>query len=167
MSEIARIARLLTQSVEGKPYHGPSLLGALDGITAEVALERLPWSAHSVWELALHVKAELQYARAVIEGTAGPWIAGETTWSTPPEASDEAWASVLRELRRESRALVRTVAKLDDAILSQKPIRVQGPYYRMLHGTLHHIVFHTGQRSLLAGQRRAAAAASQDAGDDA
>jgi hypothetical protein len=158
MSEIARIARLLTQSIEGKPYHGPSLFSAITGVTAEIAVHRPPWSAHSIWELLLHVTAELRYARAVIEGTAGPWVAGETTWPALPEASGEAWAAAMRELRRESHALVRAVAKLDDTVLSQKPIRVQGPYYRMLHGTLHHIVFHTGQISLLAGQRPPVAA---------
>lgn len=38
MSEIERIARLLRETFEGKPYYGPSVLGALAAVDAEIAL---------------------------------------------------------------------------------------------------------------------------------
>jgi hypothetical protein len=59
MSEIARIAGLLEQTFEGQPYYGPSVLGALENVTAEVAARKPRWSAHSIWELVLHLTAEL------------------------------------------------------------------------------------------------------------
>src|SRR5436309_16062741 len=40
MSEIARITRLLEQTFEGKPYYGPSVLGALITDTSEAAWEK-------------------------------------------------------------------------------------------------------------------------------
>ena len=79
MSEIARIARLLEQTFEGKPYYGPSVLSALESVTADVAIQKPCQSVHSIWELVTHLTAELNYARAVIEGIAGPWIEGQTT----------------------------------------------------------------------------------------
>lgn len=168
MSETRRIARLLTEVVEGRPYHGPSLLDALRGVTATVALRRPPWSAHSIWELVLHMAAELRYARAVIAGEAGPWVAGATTWPALGDATEAAWGRAVRQLRRESRALARAIRACDDEFLLQKPTRVQGPFARMLHGTLHHVIFHTGQVSLLAGQLKPAGdeAASEPAGPD-
>jgi hypothetical protein len=42
--------------------------------------------------------------------------------------------------------------QLDDAILDQQPIRVRGPFYLMLHGTIQHTVYRAGQISLLRGQ---------------
>jgi hypothetical protein len=44
------------------------------------------------------------------------------------------------------------VRALDEGALGRKPPRVRGPYYRMLHGTIHHLVHHTGQISLRRGQ---------------
>jgi hypothetical protein len=152
MSEIERIARLLEQTFEGRAYFGPSVLEALEGVTAEIALLQPRWSAHSIWELVAHLTAELEYARDVIGGTAGPWVEGETTWPAVTETSDAAWQEAIEDLKKANRALVCAVKQLDDAILDKKPIRVHGPFYLMLHGTIQHNVYHAGQISLLTGQ---------------
>jgi len=152
MSEIARIAALMEETFEGKPYYGDSVLGALEGVTAEVASKRPPWSAHSIWDLVAHLTAELDYARDVIEGTAGPWVDGETTWPAIPNRSQEAWRQALEDLKRANRALVDVVRQLDDSVLDKQPVRVRGPFYTMLHGTMQHSIFHAGQISLLTGQ---------------
>ena len=152
MSEIERIAHLLEQTFEGKPYYGPSVLGALKNVTAKIAVRKPRWSAHSIWSLVAHLTAELHYARAALENTAGPWIEGETTWPAIPNTSEVAWQQTVQELKKANRALLRAVKQLDDAILDQNPIRVQGPYYVMLHGTIQHNVYHAGQISLLTGQ---------------
>jgi hypothetical protein len=152
VSEIARIAALLEETFEGSPYYGDSVLGALEGVTAEVASQRPPWSAHSIWDLVAHLTAELDYARDVIEGTAGPWVDGETTWPAIPDRSRGAWGEAVEELKRANRALVDLVKQLDDTILEEQPVRVRGPFYIMLHGTMQHSIFHAGQISLLTGQ---------------
>lgn len=152
MSEIERIARLLEQTFEGKPYYGPSVLGALEHVAAGIAAKKPIWSAHSIWDIVAHLTAELVYARKVMEGTAEPWIEGETTWSTITDTSDAAWMQALKDLKKANRALVRAVKKLDDTMLEKKPIRVRGPFYTMLHGTIQHNVYHAGQISLLTGQ---------------
>jgi hypothetical protein len=147
-----RIARLLKQTFEGNPYYGPSVLGALKGVTADIAIRRPTWSAHSIWQLVTHLTAELVYAREVIEGTAGLWEEGKTTWPSTPDPSEEGWTQALQELKKVNRALVRAVQKMDDSLLDKKPIRVRGPYYLMLHGTMQHNIYHAGQISLLTGQ---------------
>ncbi len=152
MTEIARIARLLKQTFEGTPYYGPSVLGALAGVTADVAARKPQWSAHCIWDLVAHLTAELIYARAIIDGTAGPWIAGTTTWPAITDTSDAAWQKAISDLKKANRALVRAVEQFTDDILDQKPIRVGGPFYLMLHGTMQHNIYHAGQISLLAGQ---------------
>ncbi len=152
MSEIARIARLLEQTFEGKPYYGPSVLGALEHVTADVAARKPRWSAHSIWDIVAHLTAELNYAHAVIAGTAGPWIEGKTTWPAVSDTSEAAWQEAVTNLKKANRALVRAVKGLDDTILEEKPIRVRGPFYITLHGTMQHNIYHAGQISLLTGQ---------------
>ncbi len=152
MSEIERIAGLMTETIEGGPYYGPSILSMLENVTANVAARKPRWSAHTIWDLVAHLTAELDYAREVLDGTAGPWVEGVTTWPAVTDLSENAWEEAVRDLGRANRALVRAVKQLDDAVLDRKPIRVRGPFYVMLHGTLQHNVFHAGQISLLTGQ---------------
>jgi hypothetical protein len=152
VSEIRRIARLLEQTFEGKPYYGPSVLGALEHVTADVAARRPRWSAHSIWDLVAHLTAELDYARAVVEGSAGPWVEGVTTWPAISDTSEAAWKEAIEGLVKANRGLVCAVKQLDDSILDKKPIRVRGPFYLMLHGTMQHSIYHAGQISLLTGQ---------------
>ena len=149
MSEIVRITRLLEQTFEGKPYYGPSVLGAMEDVTADVATRRPRWSAHSIWDIVAHLTAELVYAREVVEGTAEPY--GDT-WPAVTDTSEAAWQKAVNDLKQANRALVRAVKQLDDAVLDQKPIHVRGPFYLMLHGTMQHNIYHAGQISLLTGQ---------------
>jgi hypothetical protein len=152
MSEIERIARLLEQTFEGKPYYGPSILAALQGVTAKVAASKPRWSAHRIWDLVVHLTAELNYAREVVEGTAGPWVEGATAWPAVADTSDVAWQTAIADLKKANRALIRAIKRLNDDVLDQKPIRVRGPFYLMLHGAIQHNAYHAGQISLLTGQ---------------
>jgi hypothetical protein len=152
MSETERIAGMLTETFEGEPYYGPSILSILENVTADLAGQRPAWSAHRIWDLVAHLTAELDYARQVLEGTAEPWIEAVTTWPAVTDLSETAWQEAVRNLGEANRALVQAVKQLDDVVLDRKPIRVRGPFYVMLHGTLQHNVFHAGQISLLTGQ---------------
>ena len=152
MSEIARITRLLEQTFDGKPYYGPSVLGALAGVTASLASRKPPRSAPSIWDVVAHLTAELIYARAVVESTAGPWIEGKTTWPAITDTSEAAWQEALKDLKTANQALVLAVQHLDDAILDKEAHRVGVSYYLMLHGTVQHDAYHAGQISLLRGQ---------------
>ena len=143
MREMDRIARLLEQTVEGHPYYGPSLLRALTEV-------RQP--GEKLWRIVAHLTAELEYARAVLEGTADPWVQGETTWPVVTDTSDEAWHDAIAKLTAASRALVRLVERLDDAVLGHELVRVHSTYYAMLHGTALHNAYHAEQISLLMRQ---------------
>jgi hypothetical protein len=151
MSEIERITHLLQETFAGQPYHGPSVLGALENVTADVAARKPPWSAHTIWDIVAHLTAELTYARQVLEGTAGPWDT-TLTWPAVTDTSPAAWEGALQDLKQANQALVLAVEQLDDAVLDRQPMRVRGPFYVMLHGTIHHNVHHAGQLSLLRGQ---------------
>jgi uncharacterized damage-inducible protein DinB len=146
MAQMERIARMFRQTFEGKPYYGPSVLGALENVTATAAARRPTPAAHSIWEIVLHLTAELRYALEVVQGTAGPY--GDT-WPEVIDTTEAAWEKAVGELKRANRALVRAVTKLDDSMLEQKPIRVRGPFYTMIHGTMQHNIYHAGQIAIL------------------
>ena len=105
MSELQRIADLMEQTFEDHAYYGPSVIGALGTIGAETAVQKSPYSTHSVWEIVAHLTAELDYHCRVIDGTAGPWVEGETTWQEISDTSEEAWEAAIAGLKQANRAL--------------------------------------------------------------
>ena len=148
-TEIERIADLMEETFDGKPYYGPSLVGALEDVTADLAARRPDSTAHNIWEIVLHLTAELYYACDVINGTAEPWIEGETTWRAVMDTSEDSWRQAIHSLKQANRALVRTVRALDDAVVTQEAQPSRRPFYVMLHGTLDHGIYHAGQIMLL------------------
>jgi uncharacterized damage-inducible protein DinB len=153
--EVEHIARLLERSCEGTPYYGPSVLGALENVSAETAARAPGSSTHSIWSLVAHLTAELRYAAALLDDTAGPWIEGQTTWPSVTDTSAMAWQHAIDELTEANRTLVRMVEQLDDAGLERELSQVRWSYYDMLHGTVQHNVYHAGQISLLKRQATA------------
>ena len=152
MSETGRIARLLEQTFEGPAYYGPSVLGALAGVDAATAARKPASGGHSIWEIVVHLTAELDYARTVIEGSPSTWTEGETTWPAVADTSPSAWRAALDELKRANRALARRIEQLDDDVLARQPPVVSGPFYVTLHGHIQHGIYHAGQISLLKRQ---------------
>jgi uncharacterized damage-inducible protein DinB len=151
MAETARIADMFEQTFEGKPYYGPSILASLEHVGAAAAARKTA-RVHSIWELVGHLTAELDYARALLQGTAGRWIEGETTWRAVTNTSAAAWRESIEDLKRANRTLVDAIKHFDDGILSQKAAAVDRPYYVILHGTMQHNIYHSGQISLLSRQ---------------
>jgi len=149
MSEIARIADLLEQTFEGRPYYGRSVLGALDQVHGKDRAGAPP--CRFPYDLGTgrpsHRGTPLRLERDRRNG--GEWIESVTTWAVVEARSEDDWQQAIDALTSANRSLVAAVRQLDDAILDQNPIRVPGPYYVMLHGTLQHNVYHAGQIALL------------------
>ncbi len=57
MSRPRYLANAITRTVTGPMWHGPALAEVLEGVTPERAASRPIGSAHSIWEIVLHVAA--------------------------------------------------------------------------------------------------------------
>lgn len=150
MSETARIADLLEETFEGKPYYGPSVIDSLREVGAHLAARRVT-NAHSIWELVIHLTAELRYARALLERTAESWVEGETTWRTVMETSPAAWRDAFRNF---SGRIVRSSTRSRTSTTVSSP-RERSPWSARFTwccmGRCNN-VYHSGQIALLAGR---------------
>src|SRR5437879_146974 len=70
MSQIEFVVDQLKRAFDGEPWHGPALMEILDGIDAKTAAARPISTAHSIWELALHVAGWEKVAIRRIRGVA-------------------------------------------------------------------------------------------------
>jgi hypothetical protein len=125
-----------------KAWHGPTLRGALRGVTAEQALWRPADGRHNIWELTVHC-AYWKYAvrRKLTRERRGSFPRRGSNWLPLPPPTPQAWRADLRLLADEHRALRRVVEELPAARIERA--------LRLIRGVAYHDVYHAGQISLL------------------
>jgi hypothetical protein len=125
-----------------KAWHGPTLRGALRGVTVEQALWRPAAGRHNIWELTIHC-AYWKYAvrRKLTRERRGSFPRTGSNWLPLPPPTPQAWRDDLQLLADEHRALRRAVEELPTARVEQS--------LRLIRGAAYHDVYHAGQISLL------------------
>ena len=155
MSEISGLVDLFTRVHGGDPWHGPSVLDALEGVTASMAAARPVPGAHSIWELVLHISAwRGEVVRRINGGQAGDPVEGD--WPVVPEATEANWEAALERLQRSHEDVIAAVRSMPRAQLEELVKDDRDPalgtgltFYTTVHGLAHHDVYHAGQMALL------------------
>ena len=148
-SEITRLDEQLHLALEGKAWHGPSVLEALAGVSADQASRHPIAGAHSIWEIVLHIASDYTLVLRRLAGDGRPFTPGED-WPACPPATAENWrdtVETLRQLNRQLRDAVRAfpAERLDEAIVPTVPYNA----YTQFIGVTQHHLYHAGQISLL------------------
>src|SRR5687768_13857531 len=97
-SECLRIADQLRRAFTGDPWHGSPLRELLEGITSGQARARPVASAHTIWELVLHIDLYAAIALEATQGVAMPRLFGsEKDWPAAADGS-AAWTMATNRL---------------------------------------------------------------------
>ncbi|MEO8335209.1 MAG: DinB family protein [bacterium] len=155
MSERAQLLKELKQAHDGDPWHGPSRAAILADVTLGEATRHPDGSAHSIWQLVLHMRAWTnEVARRVREGNPGEPKEGD--WPPVGETSVTTWAAALAGLERAHANLSAAVRELHDGQLDERvggqrdaPLGTGVTHREMLHGLAQHDAYHSGQIALL------------------
>jgi uncharacterized damage-inducible protein DinB len=148
MRETELIADLMKRTFAGGAWYGPSLMEALEGVTAEQAAARRIENAHTIWEIVVHLTGWKRVVRCRLAGESILPTA-EEDWPRVESTTREAWLATLEALKQAHAELERAVFAAADARL---PERVEAKDYdvrTMLYGLGQHDVYHAGQVSLL------------------
>jgi uncharacterized damage-inducible protein DinB len=149
MSLGQRLADQLRRSHHGDAWHGPSLSEVLEGVTAAQAAAKPINSAHSIWELVLHVAIWQRHILDRIERGGMAQVPDELDWPKVTATSESAWDAAAAELRNINQDLAEAVERLDDAKL-HSPVRGKDyDFHFMLEGMVQHNLYHAGQIALL------------------
>jgi uncharacterized damage-inducible protein DinB len=150
MPETSRILDQLHRAYEGPAWHGPALREVLSGVTWQTAAQRPIPSAHTIWELVLHLTVWMSVPTRRIQGGEIPTLPPDQDWPTPPAPSESGWREALDQLAQAQRNLEDEVRNLTDERLREKVLG-EVPYsiYTMLHGVVQHNLYHAGQIALL------------------
>ena len=145
---VALIVDQMRRSFEGEAWHGPHVMEILEGVTAQRAAARPIPEAHSIWELALHMTT---WSRVVVRRLKGEAYEPSDAENYPaiPDKSGAAWTRTVESLRAAHEAVLAVVKKLPESRLTEivpgKPYTIEF----MLHGLVHHDLYHAGQMALL------------------
>lgn len=145
---IARLQDQLRRAFEGEAWHGPSVLEAIQGVTAEQAAAHPIEGAHSILELVLHLGAGHRLVLRRLNGDGHPLTHAED-WP-PPSSSPHAWAEAVATLKQLHADLMAAVSAFPEERLDQ-PIVPEPPYtaFTQFIGITQHDLYHAGQIALL------------------
>jgi hypothetical protein len=151
-TECNRIAYQLASTINGEAWYGDSLREILAGITAEQALAHPIPSAHSIWELVIHVEAWVNFASGAVQGVPiPPWPAmpKELDWPPVTEAGEPAWQIAVTSFFASHLKLVEAIKVFGDQRLDATVPGRTYNFYRLFQSTTQHAVYHSGQIALL------------------
>jgi uncharacterized damage-inducible protein DinB len=150
--EVDRVADLLAQTYHGDAvglaWFGPALRPLLGTISPATATHRPLPRRHTIWELVLHLAANIDFVLARLDGTELE-LSANADWPPVREPTIAAWKDALDALDARYETLLERVGGLSDAQLAQPVVGRRYDAYAMLHGIIHHNVYHTGQIALL------------------
>jgi hypothetical protein len=148
-TESLRIADQLRRAFTGDPWHGSPLRELLAGVTAQQARSRPLASAHSIWELVLHIHLYVDVAFQATQGVPMPKLFGtERDWPAVP-APKGSWTIATDNLFQRSEELAGTIAGFTDARLQDAAPGRDYDFYYLFHGVVQHSLYHGGQIAML------------------
>ncbi len=139
-SEIERIARLLDKTFDKHPWYGSSMMEVLDMDASKASLRQ--GNGHCIIDLVRHMTSWRTFAARRLQGDNDFEISEEMNF--PKTGS---WEDVIRNLRESQRTLVEAARNFPESRLGELvPSKTQKyTYYTLLHGIVHHDIYHLGQ----------------------
>ena len=146
--ELKHLIKMLQHTYERNAWHGPAVKEALENLTDADAQKKLPGS-HSIIELVAHMAAWRVFVIKKLQGNTEYNVTDEMNFPTPTE-----WSKVVEELDASQARLLEALKGFDSSKLYD-PVP-HGSYnynfYTLLHGIIHHDLYHTGQIVLIKKQ---------------
>jgi uncharacterized damage-inducible protein DinB len=151
MREIDRILDQMDRAFSGDAWHGPSLISAIEGLSAEDASKHSIEGAHSIWELVHHLGS---WNAIVLKRLRGEdvEVTSERDWPPVWEVSETAWRRAVENLSDSHLRLRQFAATIEDEELDRRDIKTSGAStsrYVVLHGIIQHNLYHAGQIVIL------------------
>jgi len=148
MNEPQRILALYNRVMNGKPWHGDSVWATLEGISADQAGRRQVASAHTIWQLVLHMTFWETEVLRRLQGLPGRSVR-KLNFPVVSENSPGDWKRTLADFRQSNAAFRQGLKNVDSSRLDKPLAGRTKPLYVELHGVIQHHLYHAGQIALL------------------
>lgn len=148
MSHIELVVDQLRRAYDGEAWHGPALMETLEGIDANTAAARPVATAHTIWELVLHITAWEGVVARRVQGE-DLTLSDEENFGRISSQTDTTWREAVDKLRSTHEQLIKLVSSLSESELNKTVPGKDYDLLSMLLGTVQHAAYHGGQIALL------------------
>jgi uncharacterized damage-inducible protein DinB len=145
-TEIEKIVGLLGRTFNKTAWHGPSVKETLAKVSPSQGQFRLTENTHSIIELVAHMSVWRTFVIKRLLGDNDFTINDDINF---PNETD--WLKAIADLDKSQSLLVETVKQFPHERLAELVPHSEFRYtfYTLLHGIIHHDLYHTGQISLI------------------
>ena len=144
---VERIVKLLNAAFHGGAWHGPSALEVIKPIKPKQAEFKLG-NVHTIAELMYHMTSWRIFAIQKINGNEEYEIVEEKNFGKFEKIDEFELETLLMELSLSHDELLGVLADKTDDFLMENVPGTEYDYYTLLHGIIHHDLYHTGQISV-------------------
>lgn len=144
MTQKEIILRQLQRAFEGPAWHGPSITEILDRVSPDNVNNSFE-NSHTIIQLIAHMTVWRQFVIDRLVGKNPYEVTEEMNFQSPTDLE-----STKRRLNITQQSLVKAIADFPDDRLREKVPTREYSFQTMLHGILHHDLYHIGQIALLA-----------------
>lgn len=149
MDERHRIAEAIERTVTGPVWHGLPLNELLAAISVADAAARPVPTAHSIWELVLHLTSWAGIVESRLTLASLPEPTAREDFPAVPNPTPVAWRKARSRLAAAHAQLAAAVRTLDRATLDRRVPNRDYTVRTMLHGVVEHGAYHGGQVALM------------------
>jgi uncharacterized damage-inducible protein DinB len=142
-SEIQKIIDIVSHTFEKNAWHGPAVKEILASLKPEHANLRVGTS-HSVEELIRHMAAWRGFAVKKLEGDQEFDLTDEQNFPAARNLNE-----AIELLEQSQQTLIKVLERTSDDVLDQGVPGRPYKYFTMLHGIIHHDLYHAGQIILI------------------
>lgn len=146
MDALQGIIKSLEDTYDGDAWHGPSIKKVLSGIPAEKANSKIG-NAHSIIALVLHMATWRSFVVHKLQGDKDFDINDETNFP-----KGKGWDNAIAELERSQEQLLTAIATFDIQNLHDLVPHRKYSFHKLLHGIIHHDLYHLGQIVMITKQ---------------
>lgn len=146
MNTLEELVKSLNEIYDGDPWHGPTIKKILSDIPTEKVDSRIG-QGHSIIEIVLHMAAWKNFVVHKLQGDPDFDISDETNF---PKGKD--WGNALVELEEIHQQLLSAIASFDPKKLQDLVPHRKYSFHKLLHGIVHHDLYHLGQITMIIKQ---------------
>lgn len=144
---VERIVKLLNAAFHGGAWHGPSALEVIKPIKPKQAEYKLG-NVHTIAELIYHMTSWRIFAIQKINGNEAYEISEDKNFGRFSKVDKFELETLLMEMTLSHDELLSVLTDKTDDFLMQNVPGTEYDYYTLLHGIIHHDLYHTGQISV-------------------
>ena len=148
MNEVKFLRAQIETTFKGDSWHGPSLMKTLEGVDLEQAVARPLGERHTIWELVDHTTFWLEAILDALKDKAMPEPAMEVNWPRMG-STEEHWSQSLWRLEAAVNMVLDELAGWSNEDLERAVPGKDYTFKQMLHGAVHHNLYHAGQIAIL------------------